>query len=102
MTKITGSEAASLIRSHHSRAAAASSLPFLADQASLIGLSRGTEVVVTPDDVGKVPTSGTLVGFTTNLVTIETKRRDEGGDGVTRVAFSRLGFVVLPTGQTKL
>jgi len=55
------------------------------------GLKAGQKVSVTPDDTGKVPVTGELVGLTPNRVAI--KRTDERvGDVV--VHFPRAGFVV--------
>ena len=55
------------------------------------GLKAGQKVSVTPDDTGKVPVVGELVGLTPNRVAI--KRSDERvGDVV--VHFPRAGFVV--------
>jgi glutathione S-transferase len=56
------------------------------------GLKAGQQVTVTPDDTGKVPVAGELVGLTPNRVSI--KRSDERvGDVV--VHFPRAGFVVM-------
>ncbi len=55
------------------------------------GLKAGQRVSVTPDDTGKVPVVGELVGLTPNRVAI--KRSDERvGDVV--VHFPRAGFVI--------
>jgi glutathione S-transferase len=57
------------------------------------GLKAGQTVSVTPDDTGKVPVSGTLVGLTNDRVSIG--RHDEQvGDVV--VHFPRAGFIITP------
>jgi glutathione S-transferase len=57
------------------------------------GLKAGQKVSVTPDDTGRVPVEGALVGLTPDRVSIE--RRDPRiGDVV--VHFPRAGFVVVP------
>lgn len=57
------------------------------------GLKAGQKVSVTPDDTGKVPVTGELVGLSADRVSI--KRTDERvGDVV--VHFPRAGFVVTP------
>jgi glutathione S-transferase len=55
------------------------------------GLKAGQKVSVVPDDTGKVPVTGELVGLSADRVSI--KRTDERvGDVV--VHFPRAGFVV--------
>jgi glutathione S-transferase len=55
------------------------------------GLKAGQKVSVTPDDTGKVPVTGELVGLTADRVSI--KRSDERvGDVV--VHFPRAGFII--------
>jgi glutathione S-transferase len=57
------------------------------------GLRAGQSVSITPDDTGKVPVSGALVGLTNDRVSIG--RHDEQvGDVV--VHFPRAGFVITP------
>jgi glutathione S-transferase len=57
------------------------------------GLKAGQSVSVTPDDTGRVPVSGTLVGLTNDRISI--RRHDERvGDVV--VHFPRAGFVITP------
>lgn len=55
------------------------------------GLKAGQAVVVTPDDTGKVPVAGTLVGLTTDRVSV---RRHDDRVGEIVVHFPRAGFVV--------
>ena len=57
------------------------------------GLKAGQTISVTPDDTGKVPVSGALVGLTNDRISI--KRHDEQvGDVV--VHFPRAGFIITP------
>ena len=57
------------------------------------GLQAGQKICVTPDDAGKVPVTGVLVGLTADRISI--RRSDERvGDVV--VHFPRAGFVVTP------
>lgn len=57
------------------------------------GLKAGQTISVTPDDTGKVPVTGTLVGLTPDRISIG--RNDErAGDVV--VHFPRAGFIVTP------
>ncbi|MDB5486328.1 MAG: glutathione S-transferase family protein [Reyranella sp.] len=63
------------------------------DAADPSGLKAGQTISVTPDDTGKVPVSGVLVGLTNDRISI--KRHDERtGDVV--VHFPRAGFIVTP------
>ena len=55
------------------------------------GLKAGQTVSVTPDDTGKVPVSGVLIGLTTDRVSIG--RHDEQVGNVV-VHFPRAGFVI--------
>lgn len=55
------------------------------------GLRAGQAVTVTPDDTGRVPVTGTLVGLTTDRVSVQ--RHDERVGGIV-VHFPRAGFVV--------
>ncbi|KAA1100930.1 hypothetical protein PGT21_001818 [Puccinia graminis f. sp. tritici] len=59
----------------------------------LFGL--GSQVAVTPDDSGKVPTTGRLVEINGSTISIIVKRRDESGQEC-KVCFPRLGFSVIP------
>ena len=57
------------------------------------GLKPGQKVSVTPDDTGRVPVSGTLVGLAADRISIA--RSDErAGDVV--VHFPRAGFIITP------
>lgn len=63
------------------------------DAADPSGLKAGQKINVTPDDTGKVPVTGTLVGLTADRISIS--RNDERvGDIV--VHFPRAGFIVTP------
>lgn len=63
------------------------------DAADPSGLKVGQTISVTPDDTGKVPVNGVLVGLTNDRISI--KRHDERtGDVV--VHFPRAGFIVTP------
>jgi glutathione S-transferase len=57
------------------------------------GLKAGQKVSVTPDDTGKVPVSGTLVGLTADRVSII---RSEARVGDVVVHFPRAGYIVQP------
>lgn len=57
------------------------------------GLKAGQKLSVTPDDTGKVPVAGTLVGLTADRISLA--RHDERvGDVV--VHFPRAGFIIQP------
>jgi glutathione S-transferase len=56
------------------------------------GLKAGQTISVTPDDTGKVPVSGVLVGLTADRVSI---RRSDPRIGDVVVHFPRAGFVVV-------
>ena len=63
------------------------------DAADPSGLKAGQKISVTPDDTGKVPVTGALVGLTPDRISIG--RSDERvGDIV--VHFPRAGFIVTP------
>ena len=63
------------------------------DAADPSGLKAGQRISVTPDDTGKIPVSGVLVGLTNDRISI--RRHDERtGDVV--VHFPRAGFIVTP------
>jgi glutathione S-transferase len=59
------------------------------------GLRAGQTVTVTPDDTGKVPVKGELVGLASDRVSI---RRSDPRVGEVFVHFPRAGFVVAATG----
>jgi glutathione S-transferase len=74
-------------------AKAATAEPGKIDEKDPSGLKAGQKISVTPDDTGKVPVTGTLVGLTNERVSII--RSDEKvGDVV--VHFPRAGFLVQP------
>jgi glutathione S-transferase len=74
-------------------AKAATAEPGKVDEKDPSGLKAGQKISVTPDDTGKVPVTGTLVGLTNERVSII--RSDEKvGDVV--VHFPRAGFLVQP------
>jgi glutathione S-transferase len=55
------------------------------------GLKAGQAISVTPDDTGKVPVTGVLVGLTANRISI---KRADARVGEVVVHFPRAGFVV--------
>jgi hypothetical protein len=55
------------------------------------GLRAGQHVTVTPDDYGKIPVAGELVGLDTRRVSI---RRTDARAGKVVVHFPRIGYVV--------
>jgi len=55
------------------------------------GLKAGQQISVTPDDTGKVPVSGTLVGLAPDRISL---RRSDPRVGEVAVHFPRAGFVV--------
>lgn len=57
------------------------------------GLKAGQKISVTPDDTGKVPVTGLLVGLTPDRVSLQ---RNDPGVGDVVVHFPRAGFVVVP------
>ena len=57
------------------------------------GLKAGQKVSVTPDDTGRVPVEGNVVGLTPDRVSI---RRSDPRVGDVVVHFPRAGFVVVP------
>ncbi|CCL98447.1 uncharacterized protein FIBRA_00445 [Fibroporia radiculosa] len=63
---------------------------FNATDARRLGTERGDAVTVTPRDVGKVPTVGTLVALSSEEIVLETR----GEVGVVRCHFPRLGFQI--------
>jgi len=58
------------------------------------GLKAGQKISVTPDDTGKVPVEGVLVGLTPDRVSI---RRSDPIVGEVVVHFPRAGFIVVPS-----
>jgi glutathione S-transferase len=82
--EMTGAEALDVAK-------AATAEPGKVDDKDPSGLKAGQKISVTPDDTGKVPVTGTLVGLTADRISII--RSDERvGDVV--VHFPRAGFVV--------
>jgi glutathione S-transferase len=57
------------------------------------GLEAGQKVTVTPDDTGKVPVTGVLVGLASDRISI---RRSDPRVGDVVVHFPRAGFVIVP------
>jgi hypothetical protein len=55
------------------------------------GLKAGQKLIVTPDDTGKVPVSGILVGLTPDRISI---KREDARVGEVVVHFPRAGFIV--------
>jgi hypothetical protein len=55
------------------------------------GLKAGQAISVTPDDTGKVPVTGVLVGLTADRISI---KRADARVGEVVVHFPRAGFVV--------
>ena len=85
-TPMTGAEALDVAR-------AATPAATKVDDKDPSGLKAGQKISVTPDDTGKVPVTGELVGLTGDRVSI--KRSDERvGDVV--VHFPRAGFILAP------
>jgi glutathione S-transferase len=74
-------------------AKAATPEPGKVDESDPSGLKAGQSISITPDDTGKVPVTGTLVGLTNERISII--RSDEKvGDVI--VHFPRAGFAVTP------
>ncbi|EGG04834.1 uncharacterized protein MELLADRAFT_88550 [Melampsora larici-populina 98AG31] len=86
-TKITGQRANELIGTPPLQSLSSSS------DARLFGL--GTDVAVVPEDSGKIPTYGKLVGIDRQRILLDVQRRDGSGRSC-RVCFPRLGFLILP------
>jgi glutathione S-transferase len=64
------------------------------DEGDPSGLKAGQKVSVVPDDTGKVPVSGTLVGLTADRVSII---RSDPRVGDVVVHFPRAGYIIQPT-----
>ena len=74
-------------------AKAATPAPVAVDAGDPTGMIAGQKLAVTPDDTGRVPVTGTLVGLTADRISLA--RHDERvGDIV--VHFPRAGFLVTP------
>jgi glutathione S-transferase len=83
-TEMTGAQALEVAKE-------ATPEPAKVDEKDPSGLEAGQSISITPDDTGKVPVSGTLVGLTADRISI--MRSDErAGDVV--VHFPRAGFIV--------
>ena len=86
-------EAAAMSRRLSPASAPAKPAACSVDAADPSGLKAGQKISVTPDDTGKVPVTGALVGLTPDRISIG--RSDERvGDIV--VHFPRAGFIVTP------
>jgi glutathione S-transferase len=72
-------------------AKAATPDPAKVDPADPSGLKAGQKISVTPDDTGKVPVTGTLVGLTSDRVSII---RSDERVGDVAVHFPRAGFII--------
>jgi hypothetical protein len=57
------------------------------------GLKAGQKISITPDDTGKVPVTGMLVGLSSDRISI---KREEERVGEVVVHFPRAGFIVAP------
>jgi hypothetical protein len=64
------------------------------DEGDPSGLKAGQKVSVVPDDTGKVPVSGTLVGLATDRVSVI---RSDPRVGDVVVHFPRAGYIVTPS-----
>ena len=74
-------------------AKAATPEPGKVDEGDPSGLKAGQKISITPDDTGKVPVTGTLVGLTNARISI-IRSDDQVGDVI--VHFPRAGFMVQP------
>jgi len=74
-------------------AKAATPAPASVDAADPSGLKAGQKVSVTPDDTGKVPVTGELVGLTADRVSV---KRSDQKVGEVVVHFPRAGYIVQP------
>ena len=86
--EMTGAEALAVAK-------AATPEPTKVDAGDPSGLKAGQRVSVTPDDTGKVPVSGTLVGLTGDRISVS---RSDAQVGDVVVHFPRAGFVIQPAG----
>ncbi|KAG0147586.1 hypothetical protein CROQUDRAFT_91294 [Cronartium quercuum f. sp. fusiforme G11] len=94
VTKITGQEANKLIGAPPAPPASTNST-----DGHLFGI--GTQVMVVPDDVGKIPTYGTLVGLDREKILLDVQRRDSSDPlQACRVCFPRIGFLIVPQDQS--
>jgi glutathione S-transferase len=57
------------------------------------GLKAGRQISITPDDTGKVPVSGELVGLSADSISIA---RNDPRVGEVVVHFPRAGFIIQP------
>lgn len=74
-------------------AKAATAEPGKVDDKDPSGLRAGQKISITPDDTGKVPVTGTLVGLTSDRISII---RSDARVGDVVVHFPRAGFIVQP------
>lgn len=74
-------------------AKAATAEPTKVDDKDPSGLKAGQKISVTPDDTGKVPVTGMLVGLTLDRVSIA---RSDARAGDVVVHFPRAGFILQP------
>ena len=74
-------------------AKAAKPAPTSVDANDPSGLKAGQKLSVTPDDTGKVPVTGTLVGLTADRISIA---RSDPRVGDVVVHFPRAGYIVQP------
>jgi glutathione S-transferase len=74
-------------------AKAATPEPGKVDDSDPSGLKAGQKISITPDDTGKVPVTGTLVGLTNERISI-IRSDEQVGDVI--VHFPRAGFMVTP------
>jgi glutathione S-transferase len=74
-------------------AKAATPAPASVDSADPSGLKAGQKVSVTPDDTGKVPVGGELVGLAADRISI---KRSDPKVGEVAVHFPRAGYIVQP------
>ena len=63
------------------------------DEKDPSGLKAGQKITITPDDTGKVPVTGTLVGLSNDRVSII---RSDAKVGDVVVHFPRAGFIITP------
>jgi glutathione S-transferase len=75
-------------------AKAAKPAPASVDAHDPSGLKAGQTLSVTPDDTGKVPVTGTLVGLAADRISIA---RSDSRAGDVVVHFPRAGYIVQPS-----
>jgi glutathione S-transferase len=87
-SEMTGAEALAVAK-------AATPEPAKVDADDPSGLKAGQRISVTPDDTGKVPVTGTLVGLTCDRISVS---RSDAQVGDVVVHFPRAGFLIQPAG----